>query len=280
MAPVPKKVIERFKKSIAKFQKVLQIAKDRDINEADTVSIIQDMLSDIFGFQKYLEITSEYSIRNLYCDLAIRIDDKIQYLIEVKAIGIALKDSHLRQAVEYGANKGVQWVVLTNGILWELYKIRFEKPISYDLVSSLNLLNIIPRSKEDQEKLYLFTKEGLGKSVREDYYERVQSVNRFVFGALILSEPIINVIKRDIKKLSSGVKVETQEIEKILKNEVLKRDVVEGDEAIKAFNKVRKLSRKIQKHQKTETPVTVNDPNPKKISFSDQLLADNQKKSG
>ena len=252
MATIPKKVTNRYTKSVSKFQRILKIAHDKDINEADTVSIIQDILAEVFGFKKYMEITSEYAIRNMYCDLAIKIEDKIQYLIEVKAIGLNLKDHHLRQAINYGVNKGVQWIVLTNGIIWELYKIRFEKPISYDLVSSLKFLEVNPRKKDDQEKLFLLSKEGISKSIREEFYEKVQSVNRFFVGAIILNSSVINVIQKNIKELSSGLKVREEEIEKILRNEVLKRDTIEGEEASKAIKKVKRFLQKKSKKRKLQ----------------------------
>ena len=37
-------------------------------------------------------------------DLAVRIDQKFQFLIEVKAIGVELKDQHVKQGVDYAAN--------------------------------------------------------------------------------------------------------------------------------------------------------------------------------
>ena len=58
MFTISKKVIDRLNKSVPKFQKVLQIAKDRDVNESDTVSILNDILSEVFGYDKYLEVTS------------------------------------------------------------------------------------------------------------------------------------------------------------------------------------------------------------------------------
>jgi len=116
MAKIPKRVSERFVKSVAKFQKVLQVAKDRDVNESDTVSILTDVFSEVFGYDKYLEITREFAIRSTYCDLALKIDEKVQYLIEVKAIGIQLNESHMKQAIDYGANHGIEWIILTNGI--------------------------------------------------------------------------------------------------------------------------------------------------------------------
>lgn len=247
MAAIPKKTIERLNKTVGKFQKVLSVAKDRDVNEADTVSIIVDMLAEVFGFDKYLEVTSEHAIRSTYCDLAIKINEKIQYIIEVKAIGLNLNEHHLRQVVEYGANKGVQWVVLTNGINWEIHRIRFEKPISYDLICSFNFLEISPKKTEDQDRLFLLCKKGLSSEAREDYYEHIQCVNRFVIGAITIDDTVVNTIRRELKKLSAGLKIENPEIEKILKNEVLKRDVLEGDEASKAKSRIKRLQSKSKK---------------------------------
>jgi predicted type IV restriction endonuclease len=254
MATMPKRTIERLNKAVGKFQKVLSVAKDRDVNEADTVSIVVDMLAEVFGFDKYLEVTSEFAIRSTYCDLVIKTDEKIQYIIEVKAIGLDLKEQHLRQAVEYGANKGVQWVVITNGISWEVHRIRFEKPISYDLICSFNLLEINPKKTTDQEKLFLLCKKGLSSDAREDYYEHIQCVNRFVVSAILLSDTVVNTIRRELKKLSSGLKIDNSEVEKILTNEVLKRDVIEGDEASKAKARIKKHSRRTTKKSTISKP--------------------------
>ncbi len=245
MATIPKKTVERLIKTVGKFQRILENAKAKDINEADTVKIITDMLAVVFGYDKYAEITSEFAIRNTYCDLAILTDGKIQYIIEVKAIGIQLNQHHLRQAVEYCSNKGVQWAVLTNGISWEIYRIRFEKPIKSDLLQSFNFLDINPKKIEDQEILFLLCKKGLKGEAKEEYYERIQCVNRFVISALILNDNITNAIKRDLRKLSSGLKIDTSEIEKILRNEVIKRDALEGEAAMKAKSHVKKLYSKI-----------------------------------
>jgi len=142
MVKIPKKVSDRLLKEINKFQKVLKTAKDRDVNESDTVTIITDMLAVVFGFDKYTEITSEQAIRGTFCDLAIKLEGKIKFIIEVKAIGLTLKENHLRQAIGYGATYGIQWVVLTNGIDWEIYKIKFEKPVDHDLVCSFDFTKL------------------------------------------------------------------------------------------------------------------------------------------
>ena len=258
MANIPKKVAERFIKAVPKFQKVLQIAKDRDINETDTVAVLNDIFGDVFGYDKYLEVTSELAIRGTYCDLALRIDGNVQFLIEAKAIGRDLKESHMKQACDYGANHGVQWVVLTNGVDWQIYRIRFERPINFDLVCTFEFLSLNARNEKDQEILFLLSKEGLGKNAREDYYEKVQSVNRYIIGNLIVSEPVISVIRRELRRIADGMKIDLGEIESIIRAQVLKREIVEGEEAEAAQSRLDKFYRKgaTVRRKKTEKAAT------------------------
>ena len=165
MTTIPKRVSERLSRETRKYQRVIKTAKDRDINESDTVVIITDMLSYVFGFDKYSDITSEYAIRGTFCDLAVKVDGNVEYLIEVKAIGLDLRETHLRQAVGYGAQHGIQWVILTNGVNWEIYRIKFEKPLGHSLLTEFNFLELSSRKKEDQETLSYFARKGYLKQL-------------------------------------------------------------------------------------------------------------------
>ena len=238
---LPKRVSDRLVRIVPKFQQVLKLAKDRDVNEADTVSIIKDMLADIFGYDKYMDITSEFQIRGTFCDLAVKIDNKVEFLIEAKAIGLDLKDNHLKQAIDYGANKGIQWIILTNGMVWRIYKIRFEQPINWDVVCEIDFSELDIKNEEQQEKLFLVCKEGLLKNARDEFHEKILVVNRFILGALILSDEVVGVIRRELRKLSDGVMVTHEEIARVLAGEVIKRDVLDGDDAIKAQTRVKRF---------------------------------------
>jgi hypothetical protein len=110
MANVPARVLDRLVSGLKRFQPILSAAKSRDAGEADTSTIVKDLLSEVFGYDKYTEITSEYAIKGTYCDLAIKLEGKLQILIEVKAVGLDRKDGHAKQAVDYAANQGVEWV--------------------------------------------------------------------------------------------------------------------------------------------------------------------------
>ena len=200
------------------------------------------MLSRVFGFDKFLEITSEYKVKGTFCDLAVKIDENVKYLIEVKAIGLDLKETHIRQAVGYGAQHGIQWVVLTNGVNWQIYRIKFERPVGRELLCAFNILDLNPRKKDDQEILYLLCKEGLSKDVIEKYHEHLMSVNKYIISAILQSDTGLNMLRRELKRVSPGTRVETDEIKSILITDVLKRDVVEGDSIKEARTRVKKAS--------------------------------------
>lgn len=275
MFKIPKKVSDRFKKTVPRFQKVLAIAKDRDVNESDTVAILNDILGEVFGFDKYLEVTSEFAIRSTYCDLAIKVDGKTQFLIEAKAIGIELKETHVKQAIDYGANHGVQWVVLTNGLDWRVYRIRFEQPINFDLVFSFDFTTLSASTQKDQVMLYTLSKEGLAKEVRELFYEKVQSVNRYVIGQLIVADPVTSVIRRELRKLADGMQVDMDEVCELLRKQVLKREVVEGDDADAAAKRVGKFYRKSSAPKRSQKSLEVEKSESASVveeSISERLL--------
>lgn len=242
MAAVPKKVAARIATGLRKYQDVLQAAKGRDVNESDTVVIVQDFLSEVCGYDKYGEVTTEFAIRGTFCDLAVKVDGKVAFLIEAKAIGVGLKERHLRQAIGYASQNGIEWVVLTNGAVWSVYRLRFEKPIACDLVFSLDLLSASPRDTEVVEKLFTLSREGLAKSAIEVFQEKREALSPFLVGAVLQSDPMISVLRRELRRISPGATIHADELREVLAEEVLKRDVVEGDEARIAGGRVRRSS--------------------------------------
>ena len=241
---IPKRVAERIVAGIKRFQPILASAKARDVGEADTVTIVKDMLAEVFGYDKYAEITSEFSIRGTYCDLATKIDGAVQTLIEVKAIGLELKEQHVKQAVDYAANKGVDWVLLTNGVSWRVYHVVFAKPIDQELVVNIDFLALNPRLDSDQEVLYLWCKEGWQKSVLGEYHTQKQALSRFFVGAMLQTDTVMEVVRRELRRVSPDVRIEVDQIRSVLVDEVIKRDVLEGEKADEARKKISRAASK------------------------------------
>jgi len=255
MAAIPKKVAERLVVGLKRYQPILVAAKARDVGEADTVTIIKDMLADVFGYDKYSDVTSEHAIRGTYCDLAIKIDGHLQTLIEVKAIGLDLKEQHVKQAIDYAANQGVDWVLLSNGMTWRVYHLIFAKPIDQELVLEIDFCALNPRVQGDLDLLYLWCKEGWQRSVLGEYHTQKQALSRFFIGAMLQTDVVLDVIRRELRRMSPNVRIDSEQIKDVLINEVIKRDVLEGEKAADAHKKVAKAANKTLRTNSIKPPL-------------------------
>jgi predicted type IV restriction endonuclease len=227
------------------------------------VVIVADMLSEIFGYDKYSEITSEHLIRGTYCDLAVKIDNSLAFLAEVKAIGADLKESFVKQAVDYAANQGVEWVVLTNGASWQAYKIGFGKPITNEKVLDFAFADLSPRNDDHLELLFLLSKEGWVRSRLGDYHNQKEALSRFSIAAILLTDPIVDAIRRELRRLSPDVKVDSDAVRVVLEAEVVKRDALEGERAAAAKRIVSRASSKAARaKQEGAAPAPPTSPTP------------------
>ncbi|TAG48732.1 MAG: restriction endonuclease subunit R [Betaproteobacteria bacterium] len=245
--PVSKKVADRLVAGLKKYQPIVAAARARDANETDTVTIVKDMLNDVFGYDKYTEVTSEYAIKGNYCDLAIKLDGSLATLIEVKAVGLDLKDNHVMQAVNYAANQGTNWVLLTNCENWRVYRIKFAQPIEHELVVDINISSMNGRLEKDLDLLHLWCKEGWTKSALGEYHAQKQALSRYVIAALIMSDTVLDTIRREVKKMSPDVRVDSEEILRVIEAEVLKREVLDGEKATDAKKRVVKAAAAVAK---------------------------------
>jgi len=245
---VPDNVKEHMKKEVDKYSKVLRVALEKDINESDTSNIVNDMLGDIFGYNKFFDVTTEYKIRGQYADYVIKINEAIRMIVEVKAIGIKLSPNHLLQAVTYAANEGIEWVVLTNGHVWQLYHVLFVKPIDKQLVFSVDLLDENVKPSEKIEHLYLLSKESLTKNILDEYWEEETALGADNIVSVMLSDGVLERIRRDLKQLT-GYAITAGELRDKLKTEVIREEL--SSKPIKPF-KPAKISRRRAAAKKEE----------------------------
>lgn len=241
---VTKKVAERMVHALKRLLPIIQNQRSRDVSEADTVTLVKDTLSEVLGYDKYQDLTGEFVIRGTFCDLAIKLDGKLAVLLEVKAIGITLNEKHLKQAVDYAANHGTEWVILTNSVVWRLYHVIFAKPIDKQLVAEIDITALDTRKEDDLDKLFLFSKEGFKKGAHIALRDKQDALNRFVLSAVLLHNEVVkNVIRRELRRVAE-INVAEEEIFQLLRDQVIKRDNLDGPQAEDAAKKVKKASKR------------------------------------
>ena len=257
---IPKKTHDRLIAGLKRYQPIVSKLKERDISEADTVTVIKDVLTDIFGYDKYTELTSEQQIRGTFCDLAVRVEGKIYYLAEVKSAGTNLNDNHLRQAVNYGAHQGIEWVILTNAIEWKIYRIKFGQPIDWSEIYNFDLSKMSSRSLDDLSKLFLLCRESISTDALAEYHRQAQIVNRYVIAELIQSDQLISTLRRELRKFFESVKTSDEELRTILTNDVLKRETLDGDPPKQAKLLIKKAIAALAKKSSVRASVPASRP--------------------
>ncbi len=237
-------------KDLKKYVPILRQAREQGINEAETSLRISKLFEDVLGYDLFNEISKEHVIKDRCVDYAIKLDGKVQFLVEVKQAGYKLKQKHIEQASNYAANAGIPWVVLTSGGYWQLYHLTFDEGIQCDLIWSIDILE--EPLKEVAPKLALLHKKSILKEELEDYYAKVETLSPQSILRAIFQENTLKTIRTHLKKMT-GIRVDEEDLVAGIK-EMLSKETWEEIGDIKVKRK-RKVSR--PKKNKEEPPPSV-----------------------
>ncbi|MGV3593039.1 MAG: hypothetical protein ACO1PZ_15230, partial [Gammaproteobacteria bacterium] len=153
--------------------------------------------------------------------------------------------------------KGVynSWVTrLTNAIEWRLYRIKFGQPVDYEEVSSFVLPEVNLKREEDQRRLFLICREGLTSDAMGIYHQHISVLNKFTVAQVLLSEPVASVIRREMRRYFPDLKIDVESITDLLNNDILKREVIDGDKVKDAQQRLKRAASKLAKAQQKSEP--------------------------
>lgn len=170
-----------------------------ELDESGTRIMINHFLTDVLGYAALEEVRTEYMIKGTYADYMIQITGKRYFLVEVKAFSLTLNESHLRQAVNYGANEGVEWALLTNGKQFDFYKILFEKPIQHKKVFSVDLTDSA-NLKKAVDVIQFISKDSVLKKGLETLWNKALALTPTSLSKCLLSEEIVSMVRKSVNK--------------------------------------------------------------------------------
>jgi hypothetical protein len=119
-------------------------------------------------------------------------------------------------------------------------------------VVDLDLLILNARKSDHVEMVALLAKEGWQKAQLCEYHSQQQALNRFTLAAL-LSDSILGVLRREIRRMSPDVRVEEDDIRTVREADVLKREVLEGEKAEAARRHVARAAGRALRAAKAES---------------------------
>lgn len=187
----------RAKKALRKLRGLLAGARKKPLNEADTRNLVDKFLESVLGYELVKEVTAEERVEHRAADYAVRINKKLAFLVEIKAIQTRLKDNHVFQVKNYAASKGVPWCLLTNGAEFRLYHVDFSEAVKHQLVFEINIIDDDFRDVVD--KISYLTRRSMAKNEVEKLWRRQRSLSEEGLLEALLSPRVLKAMRRHIQ---------------------------------------------------------------------------------
>jgi len=221
---------------------IVERGKEDGYNEADTRKIVTDFLTSYLGWDQFENITAEQIIGSRYADFVIKKDGDELAVIEVKQIGLTLKDTHLNQARQYATDEGIEWIILTNGDTWKVYRNVVEKEIPVAKhVFSTTISDKEERPMEKTRKLYYLSEEASRKREMDDYYERKVALSGSNLMDYVLSDEVLNKMRIALRN-GTGQKLSNHDVAVALVEHLFDEELITED-TYKRLDKVKRASK-------------------------------------
>jgi len=231
-----------------------------ELDESGTRLLINHFLTEMLGYETLSEVKTEYMIKGTYADYVIQIGGKRHFLVEVKALSLNLSSNHLRQSINYGANEGIDFVLLTNGRVFELYKVLFEKPISHELIFSLDFSEL-SNLKVIADQLQYLHKDAVLKKGLDVLWDRHSALSPKNLSKLLFSTEVVKFLQKELKK-KHNIKFDEVVIENAVKRIAMESVIIDDFKSIQ-----KKERKKVDKPIVIKSVSSVDDVNDNLSSF-------------
>jgi hypothetical protein len=67
----------------------------------------------------------------------------------------------------------------------------------------------------------------VARSVLDEYKTQKQALSSFFIGAMLQTTPVLEIIRRELRRISPDVRIDLDQLKDVLLNEVIKREVIE-----------------------------------------------------
>ena len=195
-------MLPNIKPALRKFARHFNELRAQKANESNTVDRLRHFFEEVLGYDRITEISSETEMKGKYVDLCLKIEASICLLVEAKAAAMQLRVRYIDQAKHYASENGFRWVLLTNGVEWNLYRVTFdeEEGIEYTPAFAVSLADE-KNLDEAATSLALLHRRSIARSELERFWERKSALCAGSIGKAIFHESVLRVLRREIRRL-------------------------------------------------------------------------------
>lgn len=233
-AQMLKHQLKSIKKSLMPLHLRLNAIASQEQSSEEQVRIwCIDVLRQVLGYTDS-EIDTEFLALGQRIDIVLKLNGKVFMIIECKNTKSKLGLNVVNQGVNYATSKSADWVVVTNGHIWRLYRVipvKGKDPLAVR-VFDISLLDADGVSEADVANFYMLTKRAITKGETERLFHQVECLSHRSVVTSITSQTVIKSLRRSLilaYKKSSGqrLKLELEDVETRLRELLLPPDLSE-----------------------------------------------------
>jgi predicted type IV restriction endonuclease len=124
----------------------------------------------------------------------------------------------------YAVNEGVEWMILTNGQVWQVWHLTPGLPVVLDLALEVDLLSEGgPAQKADT--LFYLSRDAFKRRLIDELWQAKAATSPKSLAAVITSETVIDQVRRELRR-QTGHNVDLKELRELINSTVLRPEVV------------------------------------------------------
>ncbi|MEC3893559.1 MULTISPECIES: hypothetical protein [Nocardiopsis] len=214
--------------AVDRFRGPLTELVERDANDGDTRLLVADFFDVGLNFSKYQDLTTEFRTSGDSIDYAIVLEGELFAPIDVRRIGQELDLRNIQMSRRLAAERGAEWVFLTNGRVWRAYHLRPDG----DGHTPIPIIDVDILDEEGYDRAV----DGLFHMTRESVeHERLEALRRWreaveaaPLAESLVSDEVVAAIRSRLREDSGhrGHLGEDEEIRRVLTEEVVSRGLL------------------------------------------------------
>jgi len=241
---------------LKKYQTIMLQAKEQNLNEADMVLRLVKAFEDVFGYDPLNEVSREANMRDKYVDLLLKIDGVPRLIVEVKAPTVPLRDRQIEQAENYASRNNFQWVLLTNGVEWNLYHLTFGEGIEYERALHVDLgVDDIAKAAD---MLSILHRDSLAHDGLDEYWACQVALSPASISKALFHEEVLMAVRRYVKK-DTGRAMDIEDLA-----EAIKRMFSQETRELIGPTKIRRAPKIVKREDAPAQPPAIEPPAPER----------------
>ncbi|MEE4359651.1 MAG: type I restriction enzyme HsdR N-terminal domain-containing protein [Desulfococcaceae bacterium] len=211
--------IKAIKPNLAPILPAINAAILNKENESNTRLILDKILQDVLGYA-IEDMKTEQKIQGKKADYVMSVEGKDVMVIEAKKAGMTLRDKQVFQATSYAAYSGIKWALLTNGAVWQLYRVTVMNKVKYIPMYSIDIREGLSRVR-DAQYFYLLSKNGMKKqNLLENLWIKIDALRYDNLVNTLLKDEILTAIAESLTE-EFGCRLTAREVKATLLTDIL-----------------------------------------------------------